>query len=80
MPVYDGFRPDHFFGELRDGAFMGRIDVPEGEMIRPGERRDLWVTFINSPGLDAHLFPGNKWPIYEADRPVAKAKFLRVER
>lgn len=80
MPVYDGYRPDHFFGKLEDGAFMGRIDVPEGGIIHVGETRDLWITFIDSPGLDEHLFSGNNWRINEADRPVATAKILSVER
>src|SRR5471030_3118322 len=79
-PIFDDYRPNHFFGELKDGSFMGKIEIADNKMVHPGETKDLWITFSNSPGLDAHLFPGNKWRINEGDRPVALAEVLRVEK
>ena len=79
-PILDGYRPNHFFGELKDGSFMGRIDIPDDGVINLGETRDVWITFIDSPGLAAHLTPGNRWKITEAANPVATAEILKVEK
>ena len=79
FPILGVYRPDHFFGELKDGAFMGQIELSENEMLHLGETKDLWITFIDSPGLNAQLFRGNSWRINEADKPVAVAEVLMVE-
>jgi translation elongation factor EF-Tu-like GTPase len=78
-PVRARYRPNHNFGGPENRHFfIGQVEIPEGELLNPGETRELVITFLNVGGLVAELIPGRQWRIQEGARLVAVAEVLAI--
>jgi hypothetical protein len=79
-PIFDKYRPNHDFGDAGNSLmYDGQISVPDDEGIYPGQRRDVWITFLNRKVLSEILMPGRQWRIQEGpQRLVATAEVLSV--
>lgn len=78
-PCWGGYRPNHNFGGPDDRQFyIGQVQVPEGEVVRPGETRNLEVCFLHGPGLAELLQVGRQWRVQEGKKLVANAEILEV--
>lgn len=73
------YRPNHNFGGP-DGRefYIGQLQIPPGEVVRPGETRTLEIVFLNSRGLSEVLHLGRRWRIQEGGRLVASAEVLEL--
>jgi len=58
--------------------FIGKIGLNEGELLFPGQTRDLVVTFLNVEGLAEKLKVGTEWRLQEGIRLVGTARIKRV--
>ncbi len=77
-PIPMSYRPNHNFGGAEDTQFyIGQLEIPENHPVKPGETRDLVVTFLNGPGLSELLLEGRTWRIQEGSKLVATAQVLR---
>lgn len=73
------WRPNHNFGPPEGRAFyIGQVEVESGEMIKPGETRNVLVRFLDGPGLRDNLVPGRSWRIQEGPTLVATATVLEI--
>lgn len=78
-PCLGPYRPNHNFGGPDDRWFyIGQLQIPEGEVVSPGETRTLEVLFLNGPGLTECLHVGRRWRIQEGPKLVANAEVLEV--
>ena len=78
-PCPERYRPNHNFGDAENRQFyIGQLQIPAGELVSPGETRDLEVVFLNGRGLSELLSVGRRWRIQEGARLVAKAEVLEV--
>jgi len=78
-PCWGVYRPNHNFGGPDDRQFyIGQVQVPEGEVVHPGETRNLEVWFLNGPGLAELLQVGRQWRVQEGKNLVANAEILEV--
>lgn len=78
-PCWGAYRPNHNFGGPHDRQFyIGQLQIPEGEVVHPGETRNLEVLFLNGPGLTDLLHVGCRWRIQEGEKLVANAEVLKV--
>src|SRR5687768_2721084 len=78
-PFTTGYWPNHNFGPP-DGLtfYIGRIEVPDGSWVQPGETRDLVVHFPDTLGLSDLLKVGTTWRLQEATKLVARGYILEV--
>jgi translation elongation factor EF-Tu-like GTPase len=78
-PFTTGYSPNHNFGAPDGLSFhIGRIEVPSGAWIHPGETRDLVVHFIGNSDLAELIQVGRTWLIQEATKHVATGEILTV--
>jgi translation elongation factor EF-Tu-like GTPase len=78
-PCWGQYRPNHNFGGPDDRQFyIGQVQIPEGDVVRPGETRTLEVLFLNGPGLAECLQAGRRWRVQEGGKLVANAEVLEV--
>ena len=78
-PCSGQYRPNHNFGGPDDRQFyIGQLQIPLGEVVRPGETRALEVVFLNGRGLTELLHLGRRWRIQEGAQLVANAEVLEV--
>lgn len=77
--VLSGYRPNHNFG-LPDGRefYIGQVDFELGQMIQPGESREVSICFIQGPGLIDKLQLGQTWRIQEGPKLVAIGEVLEI--
>jgi translation elongation factor EF-Tu-like GTPase len=79
-PFSKGLRPNHNFGSPDDRFFyIGQIEVPEGELVYPGETRELRVTFLNARGLIDLLKLGRTWRIQEGPKLIGTGTVVAIE-
>ena len=80
-PITAPYRPNHNFGGPDNLVmYIGQVDIPRGEWMRPGETRSLQITFLNGPGLAEKLTPGTKWRLQEGRRLIGTAEVIRLVR
>jgi hypothetical protein len=73
------WRPNHNSGQPDGGSFyVGQFEIDSGEMIEPGETKNVLVRFIDGPGLRDNLVPGRSWRIQEGPNLVGTATVLEV--
>lgn len=78
-PCFGPYRPNHNFGGPEDRQFyIGQLQIPPGEIVRPGEARTLEIVFLNGRGLAEVLHLGRRWRIQEGARLVANAEVLEL--
>ena len=78
-PFKGPYRPNHNFGDADNHIFhIGRVEVPEGIWVQPGEVVELVITFLNVRGLSEKLTIGRTWRIQEGPRLVATGEILEV--
>ena len=77
-PVLGSYRPNHnFFGPDNRDMAIGPIDLPDGEMLRPGESRVVEMSFIGWPPR-SEFFPGREWLIQEGATVVGRGQILAI--
>lgn len=73
------YRPNHnFFGPEDRNMTVGEIDIPEGEVLLPGETMEVPITFINWPGLEGQIYPGREWRIQEGAMLVGIGTIIEI--
>ena len=78
-PVGCRYRPNHNFGDAENRHFfIGQVELREGELLHPGETKDLLIRFFDVRGLREMLVPGAKWRIQEGSMLVATAEVIAV--
>lgn len=78
-PIGGSYRPNHnFFGPDDRNMTIGRIELPNGTKLDPGESIDLPITFWNWPGLNGQIYPGREWRIQEGAKLVGIGTILEV--
>lgn len=76
-PIRSDFRPNHNFGSAERRDFhIGRIMLPDGRELRPGESGEAIVDFLDKTGLA--LAPGLEWRIQEGGRLIAMATVIEL--
>ena len=74
------YRPNHNFGDEDNRFFyIGSVEIPKGDLVYPGEIRELRVLFLNVQGLLELLEVGRKWRIQEGSNLAGIAEVLSVE-
>ena len=78
-PVMGSYRPNHnFFGAENRNMAVGFIEVPQGQVLHPGESIKVELTFFPWPQLAAELRPGRQWLIQEGATVVGTGTILEV--
>jgi elongation factor Tu len=73
------YRPNHnFFGPEDRTMTMGQINIPEGQVLLPGESMEVPITFINWPGLEGQIYPGREWRIQEGATLVGMGTIIEI--
>jgi elongation factor Tu len=57
---------------------IGQIDIPEGEVLLPGETMEVPITFLNWEGLEGQIYPGREWRIQEGAALVGMGTVLEI--
>lgn len=78
-PIRGSYRPNHnFLGPENRHMTVGRIDLPDGTEVKPGESIDLTVIFQNQPHLEDQIYPGREWRIQEGAKLVGVGRVIEV--
>ena len=80
-PIVGGqtFRPNHNFGDERNiNFYIGQINYEDGDLIYPGESRNVQIEFMNVDGLRELLSPEKVWRIQEGSTLIAHGKVVDV--
>jgi elongation factor Tu len=65
-PIAHHYRPNHNFGGPDNrNMFIGQVELEDGELLYPGQTKNLMVRFPNVRGLREHLAIGTEWRIQE---------------
>lgn len=79
IPGGTSYRPNHnFFGPGNLEMAIGLIEVPKGEVLKPGDTVDMEVIFLTWPRLIPELYPEREWLIQEGATVVGEGRVLRV--
>ncbi len=74
-----GIRPNHQMPG-RSYNFIGQIDFPDREWLRPGEACEASGSFIVAEQDRASFVPGFTWRVAEGPRIVGTCKVLSIEK
>lgn len=73
------YRPNHnFFEPDSRECTVGFIDIPEGQMILPGETFECDITFWLRPKVITKIVAGCKWRVQEGGKLVGIGEVLRL--
>lgn len=81
VPVQGGvsYRPNHnFFGSDNREMATGFIEIPAGEVLRPGETADIELLLWEWSRLTPQLYAGREWLIQEGPKVVGMGTILEV--
>lgn len=71
---------NHVFEKDKDDhareTFTGDILFEGGQLIQPGETREVAIRFLMNPHLDHYLLKGRKWWLYEHGKLVGEARMV----
>ncbi len=52
LPIFGKYRPNHNFGDPENRImYMGQIEIPDTDPIKPGSAREVEILFLPDPGL-----------------------------
>jgi translation elongation factor EF-Tu-like GTPase len=72
------WRPNHNFGSPDGRSFyIGQVEFGS-DALNPGETREVFVEFLDGPGLRENLQSGRTWRIQEGAKLIAAAKVVEV--
>ncbi|WP_299678718.1 hypothetical protein [uncultured Dokdonia sp.] len=78
-----GLRPNHVFeyetNEQFKYTYIGDIQFEEGELILPGETKEVLVRFLSKQPIDEYMNIGRKWWIHEGARKIGEAEIKGIE-
>jgi len=78
-PITGSFRPNHnFFTPDGKEMTIGFVEVPEGQVLNPGESMQVVIRFLNWPGLVGQIYPGRQWHIQEGPALIGIGTVLEV--
>ena len=79
--IFSGYRPNHVF-EYQDGqllrTFIGDIQF-DGQLIEPGQEREVTVRFLTSQPIEKYLNIGRTWWIHEGASVIGEAEIKKIE-
>jgi translation elongation factor EF-Tu-like GTPase len=71
------YRPNHnFFGPESKDMCVGLIDLPEGQVVNPGDTLDVDMTLQVWPELAEKIVAGREWRIQEGPKLVGLGTVL----
>lgn len=79
QPFPVSFRANHNFSDTEDSLMtLGRIDLPEGRTLQPGESIEVLLSLWNGPGLEGQIHPGREWRIQEGPKLIGFGTVLEI--
>ena len=79
LPIRGSYRPNHnFFDEADVVMTAGFIEIPEGQVVEPGEAIVLPIALWWWTGLDGQIYPGREWRIQEGPTLVGFGRVIEV--